>query len=368
MTTTKAILTLGVLAVLVLSGAAFAVEETDAAVDPVQFVIGTVTYSSDAGISEDGSTVTLPTLAAIGASVPAGKAFLGWNATSATESTYLAAGTTTAYAAKFYAVMQDITYTVTFDAGNGSAVQTFTGTSSVTFTVPTDPSKEGFIFAGWSLAGAAVELDAGASVTFTADAAYTALWTVDYAVSFVVDGTTISTGSVSDYTIPADPSKEGYGFAGWTDGTVTYSDADLPAFIAGIDAPAVLSAVWEPIAYTVSFVADGATVITETVRYNAAAVEPATVPVKDGYDFAGWDYVFSVPITEDTTINAVFTETPAPEKTGLSNPVTAIAAILVGVIVVFLLAIFVWKREIIMAKVNAKLIKATSKKEGDEKP
>lgn len=320
MTTTKAILTLGVLAVLVLSGAAFAVEETDAAVDPVQYVIGTVTYSSDAGISEDGSTVTLPTLAAIGASVPAGKAFLGWNATSATESTYLAAGTTTAYAAKFYAVMQDITYTVSFDAGNGSEPQTFQGMLGDELTVPEDPAKNGFIFAGWSTDGETVlsGIVAGASVPITADTVYVAVYTTDYTYTVIVDGTTIATGFMASYSAISDPSKVGYRFVGWSDGTGTTDD--LAAAVRAQTADAVYVAVWEPMTYTVAFVADGEGVLTETIKHGELAIEPAAKPSKEGYDFAGWSadgiaaYDFSSAVTSDLTLIALFSETVVPDE------------------------------------------------------
>ena len=502
MTNAKALIALGVIAVLALAGAGIVMDDADAAAPaPVQYVVGTVTYSSDAGISEDGLTVTLPAIEAIGASVPAGKEFKGWNATSATEATYLAAGTTTAYAPTFWAVLTDITYTVTFDKADGSAVAAQTGTAADKFTVPADPSKEGFIFAYWAIGGADAELEAGAEVPFTADAAYVAAWTVDHAVSFSVDGTTISTGTVSSYAVPSAPSKTGYEFAGWSCGGTTYAAADVPACIEGADADLAFVAVWTPLTYTVTFEADGAVVLTETVQYNARAVEPATVPVKEGFDFQGWsadgtavydfgtpvlgdltltalftetpapavvvyvvdtttytaapeavakegyefagwsdgtsviasealpayiaglapgtsvtliaqwtplvytvefvsdgavvltqsvkhgelatmpatvpvkegfdfqgwDYDFSKPVLKDTTINAIYTETPAPEKTGLDNPMTAIAAILGGVVVLFILGIAVWKKDVIRSKVNARLLKAASK-EGEEKP
>ncbi len=58
--------------------------------------------------------------------------------------------------------------------------------------------------------------------------------------------------------------------------------------------------------YTVEFVVDGVVVDTQTVEEGAAATAPAD-PVKDGYNFIGWDVAFDN-ITADTTVTAQFEE------------------------------------------------------------
>lgn len=62
--------------------------------------------------------------------------------------------------------------------------------------------------------------------------------------------------------------------------------------------------------YTVTFMADGRTVATQTVEEGKAATAPAS-PTKEGYTFKGWDKEFNN-VTSDLTVNAVFEENPKP--------------------------------------------------------
>ena len=139
---------------------------------------------------------------------------------------------------------------------------------------PADPEKEGYTFAGWSPAVPATQ---GA-----ADATYEATWTVnEYNVEFIVDGVTVQSGKVAygaDVKAPADPTKEGYTFNGWS--------PEVPATQGAADA--TYTAQWTVNSYNAIFNAeDGSLVASVPTEFGKAPVAPAA-PVKVGYGFAGW--------------------------------------------------------------------------------
>ena len=92
---------------------------------------------------------------------------------------------------------------------------------------------------------------------------------------------TITQVAGSAVTRPADPTKEGYQFAGWklpegfTDFPATMPEADI-----------VIEAVWLKL-YTLAFV-DGETMLATITQPAGTAVTPPADPVKEGYAFAGW--------------------------------------------------------------------------------
>ena len=109
------------------------------------------------------------------------------------------------------------TYTVTYTDGvddvelfadqinanvtEGTATPTFNGT----------PVREGYTFAGWSPSVAG---------TVTANATYTATWTINqYTITFNTDGGSTIAPITQNYgtaiEAPANPTKDGYTFAGW---------------------------------------------------------------------------------------------------------------------------------------------------------
>ena len=62
---------------------------------------------------------------------------------------------------------------------------------------------------------------------------------------------------------------------------------------------------------TVTFMADGKVFYTNDKQVKGEAiVYPTTEPTKDGYTFEGWDVAAGTVITENTTVNAKFVETP----------------------------------------------------------
>ncbi len=154
--------------------------------------------------------------------------FLGWSEDKkATAAVYAPGGSYTKNeATTLYAVWSANTYTVTFDANNGTgAPSAVSGTYRSTIKLPeTTPTRNGYHFAGWALSREAS--------------------------SYYAAG--------SDYVIPG--------------GNVT------------------LYANWKPSTTTITYDANGGTgaPAQQTKNYNAAVTLSSVVPTREGYRFLGW--------------------------------------------------------------------------------
>ena len=128
---------------------------------------------------------------------------------------------------------------------------------------------------------------------------------VFYSVTFTDwDGTVLSTQQVlhgSAATAPANPTREGYTFTGWsTDFSNVTSDLTVIAQ-------------YSINTYTVTFKDwDGTTLKVQTVNHGSAATAPAN-PTREGYTFVGWDKPFDC-ITADTVVTAVYEQDEIPEN------------------------------------------------------
>lgn len=211
------------LAVLAMAVCAFAfiapVADADGEGEPVPTTVTvTVTYvvtgSADivkAYTVEPSATVELETPAALDATIPAGKQFVGWTDVSgnAVTITAPAEGTSTA---TVYAKLDNITYTVTFKAIDGTTLSVIPATYGTAVTVPTLAPVEGKIFVGW---------DNGTSVitevpAVTASVTYTASYIDDVSIMFVAGSDIITETVLSAYTaVPDAPAIDGKEFKGW---------------------------------------------------------------------------------------------------------------------------------------------------------
>ena len=140
-------------------------------------------------------------------------------------------------------------------------------------TKPADPTKEGYTFAGWDAEVLAKMPDQALT--------YTATWTINqYTVKFVVDNADVYNQKqdyASTITKPADPTKKGHTFKGWTPEVA----AKVPA------ADVTYTAVFEVNKYKLTFDVDGVKTESE-VEYDAAITKPQN-PQKEGYTFTGWN-------------------------------------------------------------------------------
>ena len=165
----------------------------------------------------------------------AGYTFLGWSTSStATSATYAAGGSYTANSgATLYAVWKIITYTVSYNANNGSgapSAQTKTYGTELTLS-STEPTRTGYTFRGWS---------------------------------------TSSTATSATYY------KNG-------------SDMTHMKYITNSNA--LLYAVWEKNKYTISYNANGgeSAPANQTKIYGTALTLTSAIPTRTNYDFVNWN-------------------------------------------------------------------------------
>lgn len=352
------------------------IEET---VKTISYIVGTTTYTK-----EYKGSVILASLADLGITAPAGQTFMGWftgtiDEGSAPSQTYAPGSIYTGEIKELKAYFKADTYTVQFMDSDGSVIQLIdsdgkkvdkiTVAYNTKVSVPTieddETRNDGMVFTGWNLNGEPAVVKDN-KVTITANSVFVATYEKDITVTFVVDGITTYTHVMTGITYPTDPVKESFTFVGWdVSGSVVLKAgctvADLRAL--GLETDTTFAAVFEPAIYTVSFVVDGDVVATQTVKHGELATEPAFIPALEGMDFVEWDYDFAKAITGDTTIVAVFEPTPEPELRGLDNPAVQIMAIVIGVLVIFLVAVLIWKKDEVMTIVVKKLDKSKKPEE-----
>lgn len=337
---------ISILAVAVLAMAAFvgviAVgEDTDADTTgySVSYIVDGRTYTvpQEDGTGVTAGTVSLATLASLGATAPEDKTFVAWNTAQDGTGTAYAAGSTlildsVSKTATLYAIFTWTTYTATFTDADGKVIKTVTGTAeapvSLSVDAPTAPAVEGKIFAGWLSEGADKALKNSELGALSENITYKATYVVDFKVTFI-DGDKTYISKISDLTVPDLGTRTGYTFLGWYIGTEQITDPTAYDFAEDT----TFTAKWEPMNVFVTFTA-GSFSTTVTVLYGQTVVEPA---IPSG--FTKWDFDFTTPITEDITVMAIAEE---EQKTGLDDPITMTLAILVGLLAILVLAVFVW--------------------------
>ena len=351
----------------------------------VVYHIGTTVVNDTVTGTGAAIPTTLKDLATLGYSIPAGKTFHGWSTSEIVEGTaptnVYSAGSTYSVGVgpgvNLYAYITADVYTVSFTYEDGTVISS-DNTKSYGQTVALPVISEvkgagkviefvdGQCFVGWALKNTTevVIASAASEATVTGNAVYVAVYAHNPVLTFIVDGTTTYSHTVYGIVIPSAPTKEGFTFVGWSDGTRTI--ADLSAFAAEVAADTTLVAVWEPAVYTVHFYADGEEILpAQSVKHGELVTEPKTIPVKEGCDFVRWNFDFATPVTSDLEIQAVFEPTPAPAPTGFDDPTTQVLAICLGTMILAMIALAIWKREAIRVAMLKRLDKGKNKGPGD---
>ncbi len=242
-------------------------------------------------------------------------------------------------------------YTITFNAYTGQFADQSTTTtlmtdaSGVLQSLPTTPTKSGYNFVGWYTDANAGDL-VQVGHAFTSDAMLYARWTpdystpVEYTISFYLnDG--VNTGVYSTITttdsygyhvlasLPVQPTRDGYDFAGWF--TETSGGTKIELLITNFYGDCPVYAQWTsqqvPVTgYTVTFDANGGMLTgdaTMTTDANGNLGSLPTAPSWEGYTFTGWfdaaiggnEITTGTSFTANTTVYAQWTangDTPTP--------------------------------------------------------
>ena len=109
----------------------------------------------------------------------------------------------------------------------------------------------------------------------------------------------------SAVTAPAEPTREGYTFAGW--------DKEIPAKMPAENI--TITAKWTINQYTITFDSNGGSDVKAiTQDYNSSVKAPAD-PTREGYTFDGWDKEIPAKMpAENITITAKWKESPVSQK------------------------------------------------------
>ena len=243
-------------------------------------------------------------------------------------------------------------FIITFDAYTGQfADQSVTTTlqtdsSGVLQSLPAAPTKSGHSFVGWYTAqnGAGNHVEEGYQLNSSAQVY--ALWKQDYTapieydISFYLnDGvntgvySTIATTTSGGYhvlsSLPVQPTRDGYDFAGWFTETSGGKKIELlrSEFTENTSVYAQWTSQQVPVTgYTVTFDANGGTLTgdaTMTTDANGNLGSLPTAPSWEGYTFTGWfdaaiggnEITTGTSFTANTTVYAQWTangDTPTP--------------------------------------------------------
>lgn len=177
-------------------------------------------------------------------------------------------------------VYKAIEYTLQYNGADGA---TFATANPTTYTVESDaitltnPTKDGYTFAGWTGTGLT---EATTTVTIakgsTGNREYTATWSLaDYTITYDLAGGTLAEGvsNPTGYNIDSDditlnnPTREGYTFAGWT-GTGLTEATTTVTIAKGSHENKTFTATWEKNPDTRYVVDDGGVAVT-TMAYLA---------------------------------------------------------------------------------------------------
>ena len=274
----------------------------------------------------------------VGFTEPTGYKFLGWATTPNGNVEYQPNTKVFVDATgdnNLYAVWQVKTYTVTWVNWDGTVLETDTDVE-----YNSDPSYDGknptraadaqytYTFKGWT-----PEVE-----TVTGDATYQATYTKEansYTLTYDLDGGEWENDTTYTYPkkyneeveVKADPTKEGYTFAGWMSAEVEVVNGKFTMPAKNV----TLKAKWEANTYKVTYELNGGEWTEATnefpYEYKATVEVIKTVPTREGYKFSGWrseevtieNDAFTMP-AKDVVLKAVWEANPTPTPIPSEEP------------------------------------------------
>jgi uncharacterized repeat protein (TIGR02543 family) len=218
------------------------------------------------------------------------------------------------------------TYKVTFDAAGGTPTPAAaTVAAGGTVSLPSAPAKTGFTFAGWFTAITGGTPFTGSTLV-TDNLTVYAQWTAippapSYSVTYygngatggvVVDSTAYAAGASA--TVAANGfTRTGMVFTGWNTVAGGSGTAYQPGDKVTVNAPVGLYAQWATPQVSLTLVNGSVTTVTQVaagtvVALSLSSAECATMSWNTKADGTGTAYSFSVTVTADLTLYAVWTE------------------------------------------------------------
>lgn len=288
-----------------------------------------VTFDTRGGSSVGAQTVKVGGMAREPAApTKDGYKFVGWT-TDATGTKLYLFDTPVNVPVTLYAQWA-VAHKVTFDSTGGSAVDTQLVGNGEKASAPTDPTRTGYTFVGWSTSQAG-----GADYNFnatsvTGDLTLYAQWTPNtYTVTFDSNGgtsvpsTTVKYGQI--VTKPTGPTLNGKVFVGWTTdeaGTKPYGfgtpvTGNLTLYAKWADAGETYRTVTLNLSDGADYPPTALQSMTLFVKDGKKLAIPDPAPTRDGYRLAGWTidtagtkpYGFGTPVTVDLTLYAKWVKT-----------------------------------------------------------
>lgn len=197
-------------------------------------------------------------------------------------------------------------YTVRYLDHNNTVLKTQSVPYGSNASAPSNPSRTGHTFAGWS--------NNGASITGNRD--IKAQYNINYYMVRYLDynGTVLKTQSIpysSNATPPATPSRVGHTFIGWNNNGLSITGARD------------IYAQYKINTYIISFHSNGGSgVSSQSITYGSKASNPST-PTRSGYGFVGWysdstlnnSYNFNSPVANAMTLYAKWDKFPTVSAT-----------------------------------------------------
>jgi uncharacterized repeat protein (TIGR02543 family)/LPXTG-motif cell wall-anchored protein len=224
-------------------------------------------------------------------------AFVAWSDSTNTYSTgqsYLMGASPVVLTAQWTRI-----YNVNYSFNGGSVAipivdqQKVSGDTIIVSTIV--PTRDGYEFTGWKdQSGSA----ATAGSTYTVSDGHYLLYAqwraISYSVTYDVNGGDVGRTELNHeigdiFTVAAAPTKTGYNFAYWTDTNHRYN-AGAPYQVGASNV--VLSAIWTPKVYEISFDFNGGVgtpIVPINYTFNTPAASlPATGPTREDFSFSGW--------------------------------------------------------------------------------
>nr|AGS53726.1 hypothetical protein [uncultured bacterium contig00068] len=231
-------------------------------------------------------------------------------------------------------------YIVTFNNNGGTgtypSAKTVFYPATTVETLPTPPTRTGYLFTGWNTQADGNGIAFAATTTVTGNITVYAQW-ASPVVTFNKNGgiteanpqtITVVFPSVSVGTLPTPPSRPGYVFVGWN----TWSDGIGSEFIASTQVRNNITvyAQWKPL-YTVTFNSNGGNTEADPPTLEIIEnffIDPLPVPpTRTGYVFNGWNTqangngtvlnVYSVVVTANVTWYAQWRTAAITSTTGI---------------------------------------------------